>query len=77
MTADKVDLNINAAQCMKTASHFGFERVHNICAQTVTDVPWGSADWVGLGAIAVLAVLLLVLFGALAAMIVRDVIRYR
>lgn len=77
MSADQIDLNVNAAQCMKTASHFGFERVHNVCTQTVTDVPWGSADWAGLGVVAVLAVFVMAVFAALAAMIVSDLISWR
>lgn len=77
MSADHIDLNVNAAQCMKTASHFGFERVHNVCTKTVTDVPWGSADWAAVGVAAVLAAFVLTLFGALAAMIVNDTIRCR
>lgn len=39
------NVNLNAANCLKSVSDFGVEHVHNICTGTITDVPWGSADW--------------------------------
>lgn len=38
-------IDFNAAECIKTMSDWGVNHVHNICAGTVQDLPWGTADW--------------------------------
>lgn len=71
--ADVSTINANVAECLKSMSHVGFTRVHNLCTGTVTDVPWGAGDWILggtlLGFIAACALIML----ALAAMILSDV----
>lgn len=56
------DVNVNAAECIRSATHIGFERIHNICSGAVVDVPWGAGDWVGAAAV---SGLLLVAFSAI------------
>jgi hypothetical protein len=45
MTTDS-NINLNAADCLRSVSDIGSTHVHNICTGAITDVPWGSADWV-------------------------------
>lgn len=67
-----MDINANVAQCLNSAMHLGFTRVHNICSGTTYDVPWGTVDWIAfMGAIAFFGCLFTV-FAALAYMIIRD-----
>ncbi len=47
-------INANLAECLKSAMHWGFTRVHNVCAGTTNDVPFGLLDWIacfGVGAL--------------------------
>lgn len=39
------NVNLNASDCLRSVSDIGSTHVHNICTGTITDVPWGSADW--------------------------------
>lgn len=41
------DHNVNLAQCLVNATHWGFTRVHNVCSGVVHDVPWGAMDYLG------------------------------
>jgi hypothetical protein len=38
-------------------SHFGYERIHNVCNGTFVDVQWGIGEW---GINAIMAILLVV-----------------
>jgi len=40
-----VNLNHNAAECIKSASSFGYTTFTNICNGTTTRVDWGALDW--------------------------------
>lgn len=40
-------LNLNSAECIRTAAHWGLTRTHNICSGAVSDVPWGALDYAG------------------------------
>lgn len=65
-------LNANVANCLQTANHFGFTRVHNVCSGTITDVPWGTAD-IALGIVGGAFILSMVLiFAAMFFVIVRE-----
>lgn len=46
--------------CMQVEHHYGSDIYHNICANTVSEVPWGGADWAWAIATHVLVVLVLV-----------------
>lgn len=49
-------INLNAAHCIEKANSFGYITLTNICNGKITQVPWGSADWiVALGLCAVVA----------------------
>jgi len=57
-----MEVNVNSAECLKTATNIGYDTVHNICSGAATNVPWGAGDWVGaiflgsfMGALALLA----------------------
>lgn len=52
------NVNLNAADCLRSVSDIWSTHVHNICTGTIADVPWGSADWV-------LAIVLTLLFGGM------------
>jgi hypothetical protein len=50
-------VNLNQAECLKSMSHFGYERIHNVCNGTFVDVQWGIGEW---GINAIMAILLVV-----------------
>lgn len=66
------NVNLNAADCLRSVSDIGMNHVHNICTGTITDVPWGQADWL----LAVILTIFLggagLLFIAMGFVIVRD-----
>jgi hypothetical protein len=40
-------LNFNYSQCIKQASHWGYDKFYNVCngvGDWIT-VPWGASDW--------------------------------
>lgn len=39
------DLNLNQADCIRTASSFGKTVYTNICSGTITTIDWGGVDW--------------------------------
>lgn len=66
------DVNVTHADCLRTTTDIGRQVVHNICNGTVSEVPWGSADWaLGLAFIA-LAIVVLAMFSAMAISIIRS-----
>lgn len=42
---NQTDVNLNHADCLRSVSDFGKTTVHNICNGSISEVPWGSADW--------------------------------
>lgn len=59
-------LNLNQAECLRDVVQLGFTQVHNVCAGTITNVPWGMADWLGAIAIALMMTILVGLVAFLA-----------
>ncbi len=52
-----MELNLNAAECIKAISNIGETTYRNICTGTEAVVPWGSADWFnGVGPIVAAAI---------------------
>ncbi|MBU1092580.1 hypothetical protein KJ836_02845 [Patescibacteria group bacterium] len=39
------EINLNQAECLKPINNFGNTVYQNVCDGTVTQVPWGSGDW--------------------------------
>jgi hypothetical protein len=66
------DTNINFAKCLQETTDWGVSHIHNVCNGSVTDVPWGSMNY--LGAVAAIAGCLLaaLVFGSLFTMIIRE-----
>lgn len=68
-------VNLNQAQCLRTISHWGYDKVYNICNGSDTVLPWGLMDYLGLVGIgiAILVGLAFVAFLAgFALMVIRD-----
>ena len=42
-----MDVNVNAAACIQSATNWGETVYHNICSDTIQYVPWGTMDYVG------------------------------
>ena len=42
-------INLNSAECLKTASNWGSDTVYNICSGAQHVVPWGTMDYIGYG----------------------------
>ena len=68
------DANLNVAVCLKEASYVGYDRIHNLCSGTITDVPWGTLQWVGLFGGILFGVFMTVLALMLLIMITRAVL---
>lgn len=34
-----MEVNVNSAECLKTATNIGYDTVHNICSGAATNVP--------------------------------------
>ena len=69
---EALDLNLNAAQCIQSATHWGSTTYLNICKGTTVSMPWGEVDYaltvVGLGAVAAIVIMFL----SMAWVMVRD-----
>jgi len=71
MNASDSNINLNAANCLRSATDIGVTHVHNICNNTIVDVPWGTADWLGALAIGGFAVATITIFVGLGVMMFR------
>lgn len=62
---NQIDANINNVNCLVTKTHFGYDTVINICANTVRDIEWAFGDWMlvllfaGLGIVMFAAVIMI------------------
>ncbi len=69
-------VNLNQAECLKSVSHWGFTRVHNVCNGNVVEVPWSALDYagnIGLGGLlTVLGLVFVVLLFALVRIVWSD-----
>lgn len=66
------DVNANIAECVKSASHFGYTQYVNVCSGAITDVPWGGVDWLVLCGVSTMLVLFVVLIVGFIFMIATD-----
>jgi hypothetical protein len=66
------DHNVNLSKCIQDVTDFGVTHVHNICSGTVTDLPWGSADWCLALVISALGIAFIAMNVALAVTIIKD-----
>jgi len=75
---DKVDatvnLNHNAAECIKSASHFGYTTYANICNQTTYDLAWGGVDWLACILLFILGLGVCLLMLGFAAFLIHEII---
>jgi hypothetical protein len=67
-----LDHNVNSADCIRTAAHFGETVVYNICSGKVTTIPWGSVDWALALGLSAFAAVIGIVFLAMAVAIIRD-----
>jgi hypothetical protein len=65
-------VNANIAECLKTATHLGFNRVHNVCTGAQTDVPWGGIDWLLFLGVSGIVAAIILMVTAFAITILRD-----
>ncbi|RVO55127.1 hypothetical protein CN090_04205 [Sinorhizobium meliloti] len=62
--ANTHDVTVNSADCIKTMTSWGYDTVHNVCAGTATQVPWGTLDYFGnVSLISLMILLCLLLLG--------------
>ena len=54
------DLNLNLSACLKEINNIGSTTYQNVCNNTQSVVPWGTADWAGAGLIVGLIVFTIV-----------------
>lgn len=67
-----INLNHNAAECIKSASKFGETIYTNICNGNVSHVVWGGVDWAGMLILMALGVGFLLMLLAFGFSIIRD-----
>jgi hypothetical protein len=66
------DINLNSTECLVHTTNFGEFIVTNICSGKITNVPWGTLDWLGAFGVGVLALLMIGIFVALLCMFFTD-----
>ena len=66
------DINLNSSHCLRTVNDIGVQHIHNICSGIVTDVPWGTMDWVFVGGASIGGIVFLVMLGAFATIMIKD-----
>lgn len=62
----------NITECIVRANHLGFTRAHNTCTGAVSDIPWGTVDWVTAGGMAALVAFALFVLISLSIQIWRN-----
>jgi hypothetical protein len=67
----QTDLNLNHADCLRSVSDFGKTTVHNICSGSISEVPWGSADWTAAVVLTVLGAMIILSFIAMVIAMIR------
>lgn len=67
-----INLNQNAVDCIKSASHFGETIYTNICNGGVSHVVWGGADWAGCLFLMALGTVLVLILLSIPIMMLRD-----
>lgn len=68
-----MDMNVNSTECLKTVNFIGYQEVHNICTGAVATVNWGTADYIGAIALGFGAIILAIMFFAMAVGVIREV----
>lgn len=66
------NINVNAAKCMQSVSHWGYNTFHNVCQGTSVDLAWGIGGYVEAAAVAGLFLFIGAIVFGLAMMIYRD-----
>jgi hypothetical protein len=67
-----INLNQNAADCIKAASKFGETIYTNICNGNVSHVAWGGVDWLAMIGISSFGLAFTALLFSFAIMVIRD-----
>lgn len=62
---DKSALALEHADCLVRKEEFGVTEVHNICTNTVTEIPWALKDWVDVAGVSLLLAFFTVLIGGM------------
>lgn len=57
-----MNLNLNAAECLRDVANFGYSRIYNVCRGGWVDVPWGTMAWLGVFVLAAIVVLPVALY---------------
>ena len=70
---EALDLNLNAAQCIHSATHWGSTTYLNICKGTTVSMPWGEVDY----ALAAVGVSVLVAVGLVLLSMAWSIMRTR
>ena len=70
--SNSIDLSNNQSDCIKAISNIGSTTYQNICSGSASIVPWGSADWIGVGVMGLMTALLLALIGVFIKVVVKD-----
>lgn len=67
-----INLNHNAAECIKTISRFGSTTYNNICSGSSVTLDWGSVDWAMCIFLVIFGVSFLALLMSFAFIMIRD-----
>lgn len=66
------DTNVNLAVCIQKTTDFGVSHIHNVCSGAITDVAWGSVDWMLCIGLIGFGVAMTAMMGGLAVAFIRD-----
>lgn len=68
------NINANIAQCFKTQSNIGYDKIYDICHHTQTTVPWGSTTWLANVSLCFLAAFTLAFVALLIFAVMKEII---
>ena len=68
------DINLNAAECIRSQENIGNTVYHNICTGATQTVNWGSADWLAAAGLAAVVIFIVGMFACLGVMLFKDTI---
>ena len=67
-----MDITANFSECIQKSTSIGSTVYYNVCTNTSTTVPWGSADWIAVIGVTVFLVLAGIIVLAMMSVMLRS-----
>lgn len=69
---EALNIALSKSECLVSKTYLGYDKITNVCTGKTFDVSWGLGDWSALVAITILSIFVLILFIAIARMLLDD-----